>query len=137
MFSRLVLSFFVLSALLAVALAEHVPRSAHHKDELHARGKPKGRGGRGTWYTPGLGNCGGHNNSKDMVVALSTKSYGGGKYCGKKIKITNKKNGKSCTATIVDSCPGCAAGDLDLSPAAFKKMAPLDDGVMPVDWDFV
>ncbi|QRV73988.1 hypothetical protein RhiJN_02002 [Ceratobasidium sp. AG-Ba] len=119
-------------------MAEHVPRPRHNTDELHARGIPKGRGGVATWYQPGLGNCGGYNSEKDMIVALPTKVYSKGKYCNKKIRITNKKNGKSCTATVVDSCPGCDSQALDVSPAVFKAIGgPLGNGVFNMDWDLV
>lgn len=34
-------------------------------------------------YIPGLGNCGGYSKYSDMIVALPTSVYAGGKYCGK------------------------------------------------------
>ncbi|KAG8692523.1 hypothetical protein FRC09_011139, partial [Ceratobasidium sp. 395] len=150
MLSRLAFSFFVLSALLAMVVAEHVPRHVHGVDaglvprhvhathDLEERGKPKGTGGTGTWYKPGLGHCGGHNKDGDMIIALPTKAYGNGQWCGKKVKVTNKKNGKSVIATCVDSCPGCKAGDLDMSPQAFKGIAGqggLDLGVLSIIWE--
>ncbi|KAG9123489.1 hypothetical protein FRC07_014879 [Ceratobasidium sp. 392] len=137
MLSRLVFSLFALSAILVmVAANEHnIPRSRHRVDDLEKRGKPKGKSGTGTWYKPGLGNCGGWNKDKDVVIALPTKAYGKGQYCGKKVKITNKKNGKSVIATCVDSCPTCGDNDADLSPATFSKLAKLDDGVFPMDWE--
>ncbi|KAG8719636.1 hypothetical protein FRC08_002364 [Ceratobasidium sp. 394] len=137
MFSRLMVAFFALSALLVVAMAEHIPRHVHSVDtELDKRGNPSGRGGTATWYHPGLGNCGGHNGDNDMIIALPTKVYSKGKYCGKKIKITNTKTGKSVTATCVDSCPGCGMNDLDVSPKVFNAIAKnLDQGVAPIKWD--
>ncbi|KAG8739516.1 hypothetical protein FRC10_005546 [Ceratobasidium sp. 414] len=154
MFPRITLSLFVL-ALSAVVTAEHIPRHGHAADELHKRGSLSGKGGRATWYVnfllqrgsyftssryhPGLGNCGGHNGDNDMIIALSTKVYGKGQYCGKKVKITNKKNGKSVIATCVDSCPGCNPYDLDVSPAVFKGLTNnnLGLGVATVDWQLV
>ena len=46
--------------------------------------------------------------------------------CGRKLKVTKGK--KSIVATVVDTCPGCAPGSLDLTPAAFRKLAPLSVG---------
>ncbi|KAG8685291.1 hypothetical protein FRC12_008556 [Ceratobasidium sp. 428] len=147
MLSRLAFSFFVLSALLAIAMAEHVPRYIHGVDaelvprhghatrDLEKRGKPKGTGGTGTWYKPGLGNCGGRNKDSDMIIALPTKAYGNGQWCGKKFKVSNKKNGKSVIVTCVDSCPTCGNNDLDISPKAFGQLAKLSDGVFPVTWE--
>ena len=46
--------------------------------------------------------------------------------CGRKLKVTKGK--KSIVVTVVDTCPGCAPGSLDLTPAAFRKLAPLSVG---------
>ncbi|KAI9255786.1 RlpA-like double-psi beta-barrel-protein domain-containing protein-containing protein [Phascolomyces articulosus] len=54
--------------------------------------------------------------------------------CGDKIDI-NGPNG-SVTVTIVDTCPTCAYGDIDLSPAAFSKLADLNDGRININWSF-
>lgn len=45
--------------------------------------------------------------------------------------------GKKVTVQVVDSCPGCKRDDLDLSPAAFKKLNNLDAGQMQVTWKFL
>ncbi|KAG6880134.1 hypothetical protein C0992_005218 [Termitomyces sp. T32_za158] len=46
-------------------------------------------------------------------------------------------NGKTTTATIVDECPGCPSGGLDLSVGLFEFFAPLSDGVIFGEWDFI
>jgi hypothetical protein len=45
----------------------------------------------------------------------------------KKIKLTNAENGRSLTATLVDSCGSCGSRDVDLSRKAFNY---LSDGHM-------
>jgi expansin (peptidoglycan-binding protein) len=35
---------------------------------------------------------------------------------------------------VVDSCPGCAHGDLDLSQTAFAELAPLSAGRIAITW---
>ncbi|KAI9321586.1 RlpA-like double-psi beta-barrel-protein domain-containing protein-containing protein [Dichotomocladium elegans] len=94
----------------------------------------RGYSGSATWYDVGLGSCGKTNTNSQMVVALSSSLMGNKGYCGRKIKATYK--GKSVTATVVDTCPGCSSGSIDLSPSAFKKLAPLDAGRVPVQWTF-
>ena len=37
-------------------------------------------------------------------------------------------DGKSVTVTVEDTCPTCAVGSVDLSPAAFEQLAPLAVG---------
>jgi expansin (peptidoglycan-binding protein) len=38
---------------------------------------------------------------------------------------------------IVDLCPECPAGNLDLSPEAFELIAPLEQGRAPISWRYV
>ncbi|KZP27533.1 hypothetical protein FIBSPDRAFT_853390 [Athelia psychrophila] len=90
--------------------------------------------GRGTWFTPGLGNCGKHNKSTDMIVALPTKDYAGGSHCEKMIHITS--GGKTHSAKVVDRCPDCSEGDLDMSESLFKEFASLGKGEIKVSWYF-
>jgi hypothetical protein len=39
--------------------------------------------------------------------------------------------------TIVDMCPGCGYGSLDLSPAAFSHIAQLSQGRVHISWEWV
>lgn len=42
----------------------------------------------------------------------------------------------SVLVRIADRCPGCKPGGLDLSPAAFRKLAPLGRGRIDISWRF-
>lgn len=95
---------------------------------LVARGSNSGQG---TFYDVGLGSCGQTNTNSQMVAALSSKIMGSN-YCGK--SITVKGPSGSVTVKVVDTCPGCAAGDIDMSAAAFKKIASLSAGRVPISW---
>jgi rare lipoprotein A (peptidoglycan hydrolase) len=58
--------------------------------------------------------------------------------CYKCMKITNNKNKKNVVVKIVDKCAGCKVGKaIDLTPAAFKKLADLDVGVIDISWKAV
>ncbi|QRV99849.1 hypothetical protein RhiJN_27868 [Ceratobasidium sp. AG-Ba] len=105
-------------------------------ETIETRDIEKRRNGRATWFNTGLGNCGKVSKDSQLIVALATKTYAKGKFCGKKVTIKNTKNGKSTTATVMDSCPSCGPNDLDLSPAAFKKLGSLSTGVLSVSWNF-
>ncbi|XXH02576.1 hypothetical protein Hte_008953 [Hypoxylon texense] len=93
-----------------------------------------------TYYTPGLGACGKYNSESDHIVALAPAQYGSdanpnkAKVCGRKISI--HYGGKTATATVVDKCPGCASGSIDVSPAVFKQLAGLDRGRVKVTWGY-
>ncbi|ATZ58364.1 hypothetical protein BCIN_16g01700 [Botrytis cinerea B05.10] len=92
-----------------------------------------------TYYAVGLGACGVTNSDSELVVAMSAGLMGtqsnGNPNCGKKIKISH--GGKSVTVKVVDKCMGCATYDLDLSPAAFKALAPESAGRIKGTWSFV
>ncbi|KAI1779171.1 RlpA-like double-psi beta-barrel-protein domain-containing protein-containing protein [Hypoxylon cercidicola] len=93
-----------------------------------------------TYFTPGLGACGKHNSETDHVVALAAAQYGGdanpnkAKVCGRKISI--RYGGKTASATVVDKCPSCASGSINVSPAVFKQLASLDKGRVKVTWGY-
>ncbi|KAH0584305.1 Allergen Asp f 7 [Termitomyces sp. J132] len=92
---------------------------------------------RWTFYDVGLGACGKYNVASDFIVALNSAQYGGGypgPYCFKQITMTY--NGKTATATIMDECPGCPFGGLDLSRGLFTFFAPESVGVLYGTWSF-
>ncbi|KAI0848469.1 RlpA-like double-psi beta-barrel-protein domain-containing protein-containing protein [Daldinia vernicosa] len=93
-----------------------------------------------TYYTPGLGACGKYNSEADHIVALAPAQYGhdanpnNAKVCGRKINI--HYNGKTASATVVDKCPSCASGSIDVSPSVFQQLAPLAKGRVKVTWGY-
>ncbi|QRW27693.1 ribosomal L27 protein [Rhizoctonia solani] len=89
-----------------------VPAEIESRQETHTLEKRKN--GKATWFNTG--------------------PYNNGKMCGKTITVKNTKNGKSTTAKVVDLCPSCGSSNIDLSPAAFKKLGSLDTGVLSVSW---
>ncbi|CEP13020.1 hypothetical protein [Parasitella parasitica] len=102
--------------------------------------------GKGTWYHTGMGSCGIKSNDKQLIIALNARQMAkespenpnNNPLCGRKIRVRNLKNGREVTATVQDTCPGCPDGDsLDLSPAAFKKIAALDQGKIEIEWSWV
>jgi expansin (peptidoglycan-binding protein) len=94
--------------------------------------------GRATYYAVGLGACGGTNSDSEMVVALNTAQYGNtgvrSSWCGKRITISN--GGNTQTATVVDACPTCSYGSLDMSPALFSALTNgnMGLGVFQMSW---
>jgi len=118
--------FGILSAVIAAPLPEN---DGFEKRTTHT--------GRGTWFYVGLGNCGWESSDSDLVVAMSKAFYdsNSGGNCGQTLDIT--WGGKTVTATMVDSCPGCGLGDLDMSPGLFQRFASLNTGVLnKIEWHF-
>ncbi|MEV0241587.1 RlpA-like double-psi beta-barrel domain-containing protein [Streptomyces sp. NPDC050674] len=90
--------------------------------------------GQATYYDVGLGACGSIHKNTDFVAALNMAQYSGD-LCGRTLRVTGPDG--QVDVTVVDSCPGCGHGDLDLSPAAFQKIAPLSAGRVAVRWTFL
>ncbi|KAH8113644.1 hypothetical protein DFH11DRAFT_313762 [Phellopilus nigrolimitatus] len=93
-----------------------------------------------TYYdiTTGTTACGKNYKASDYVVALDGAEFGSGypgPHCFKQISIT--ANGKTATAQIVDKCPGCPKGGLDLTEGLFEHFAPTSVGVLTGSWKYV
>ncbi|KAH8114436.1 RlpA-like double-psi beta-barrel-protein domain-containing protein-containing protein [Phellopilus nigrolimitatus] len=93
--------------------------------------------GRGTWYDPGLGNCGYTDSSSDPVVAIGIGRYGDGGNCNQWIYIENTANGNVAYGQTRDSCQSCSDSDLDMSPDVFQQLASLDVGELTISWNFM
>ncbi|KIK06513.1 hypothetical protein K443DRAFT_2991 [Laccaria amethystina LaAM-08-1] len=132
----------VASAILGVCAKPHGAHLNRHQGiakratgnvQLHKRFS----GARWTFYDVGLGACGKNNVASDFIVALNSAQFGSG-YPGPncfKI-ITMSYGGKTTTATIMDECPGCPYGGLDLSTGLFQFFAPESVGVIYAEWSF-
>ncbi|KAI8384341.1 RlpA-like double-psi beta-barrel-protein domain-containing protein-containing protein [Radiomyces spectabilis] len=96
--------------------------------------------GDGTFYTVGMGSCGTDDSNEDMVAALNAPQMGSSSNpnnnpnCGRKARVKGPKG--SVTVKIVDTCPPCKKGDLDLSPAAFAKIADMSEGRVSISWNW-
>jgi expansin (peptidoglycan-binding protein) len=92
--------------------------------------------GDGTYYNAdGTGNCGFDKSADLMVGAMNHTDYAGSAVCGECVAITGPKG--SVTIAIVDQCPECKPGDIDLSPQAFAKLDDLSAGRIPISWKVV
>ncbi|MGW4842101.1 expansin EXLX1 family cellulose-binding protein [Nocardia brasiliensis] len=70
-----------------------------------------------------------------FFVGMSTSEYGTADPCGAYLDVEGPRG--SVRVQIVDRCPGCAPGQLDLSTAAFSEIADLSDGVAKVRYHVV
>ncbi len=81
----------------------------------------------------GMGNCSYPSPpAGQLYVALSPSEYGGSAACGSYLQVTGPDG--SVTAEVVDQCPECQAGHIDLSEQAFARIAPLSAGLVPVSY---
>lgn len=93
--------------------------------------------GEGTYYdATGAGNCSFDPSPENlMVAAMNETDYANAALCGAYIDVEGPE-GKA-TVRIVDRCPECAPGDVDLSPEAFVLIADLVAGRVPIRWHIV
>jgi len=140
--SAVALSFF----LAHVAANPHGSPNARRHDSIARRApgnasthlQKRDDNSRWTYYDVGLGACGVTNVASDFIVALNTPEFGSGypgPNCFKQISMSY--NGQSTIAQIMDECPGCPEGGLDLSRGLFDFFAPESEGVIYGTWNYV
>lgn len=114
--------------------AESSPFQAASKSGKRAFGKM--HHGEATYYrATGEGHCSFERSDDLMVAAINTLDYAGAAKCGAYIRVSGPK--RDVTVRIVDRCPGCGPGGIDLSREAFEQIAQLDDGRVDVSWQIV
>jgi expansin (peptidoglycan-binding protein) len=70
-----------------------------------------------------------------MVAAMNAEEYENAAVCGAYVHVVGPKG--AVTVRIVDLCPECRAGHLDLSREAFAEIADLPQGRVPITWQLV
>jgi len=90
-----------------------------------------------TYYAAtGDGACGFGPSPNDLnVAAMDQPEWNGSAVCGECVAITGPKG--SVTVRIVDLCPECEMGHLDLSQQAFAQIADVSAGKVPITWKVV
>jgi expansin len=93
------------------------------------------KSGKATFYDlgGGLGNCSFPSApADDLFVALGASEYSGAAACGSYLDVTGPKG--KVRVKVIDSCPPCGPGHIDLSRTAFKKVANEVDGIVKVTY---
>ncbi len=89
--------------------------------------------GKATFYdAQGPGNCSFAAPADGLFVALGPAEYDGAAACGGYLDVTGPKG--TVRVKITDQCPECAPGHLDLSRAAFTRIADPVQGIVPVTY---
>jgi len=96
--------------------------------------------GEGTFYEGvdggSSGNCSLPVAAGDYLhCALNNFDYDGSSACGACIEVTGSRG--SVILKVVDRCPECASGDVDMTEEAFAIIDPVIDGRVPISWRFV
>jgi expansin (peptidoglycan-binding protein) len=90
-----------------------------------------------TFYdATGAGHCGFDKSPEDMnVAAMNAPQFAGTAVCGSCAELQGPKG--TVVVRIVDSCPECGSGHLDLSREAFGQIANMVDGRVQTQWRLV
>ncbi|PCC68109.1 Peptidoglycan-binding domain-containing protein, expansin [Nannocystis exedens] len=93
--------------------------------------------GKATYYAAdGSGNCSfDANPGDDMVAAMNTPDYMASAACGACVQIDGPDG--QIVVRIVDRCPECESGHIDLDEDAFPMIADKNLGVVPITWRYV
>lgn len=91
--------------------------------------------GRATWWDPGggQGNCAQKHTRNDAIVAMNGAQW---KLADCFKWVTIHLNQTTTKAQIVDQCPDCPYGALDMSPAIFSQFYPLEKGIFQMSWEY-
>ncbi len=98
------------------------------------------RTGEATFYGGIAGSSGGNcslpvDANDFMHCALNNTDYNNSNACGACLEVTGSR-GKTIVK-VVDRCPECKPGDVDLTQQAFSEIANPIDGRVPISWKFV
>ena len=90
-----------------------------------------------TYYdATGAGACLFDPSPQDLnVAAMNAEEYNTAAWCGAYVRVVGPKG--NVTVRIVDLCPECKAGHLDLSRQAFAQIADLPLGRVPITWQLI
>jgi len=89
----------------------------------------KAKGGRGACDLPGT------SPWDTLYAAINRHDWMGSASCGACLMVRNDSD--SVMVRVNDRCPGCKHGGLDLSPAAFRRLASLRRGRTSISWRYV
>lgn len=94
--------------------------------------------GKATHYGPAStgGNCSYPSvPTNKLTVAAGSDLYAAGAGCGGYLDVTS--GGRTIRVKITDKCPECGPGHIDLTDEAFRALAPLVRGVIPITYRIV
>ena len=114
-----------------VVTKEPEPRGCPDAPVIHS--------GIATYYTfaSGAGACMFDSTPNDLMVgAMNSIDYANSGICGSCVSVTGPA-GNSIFIRIVDLCPECPEGAIDLSPLAFSQLADTTLGRIAIHWHLV
>jgi len=124
-------------AVVALAACGTSPEPAPARTGPRCTGDPLSTIGDATFYeldgkAATSGSCSFDRSDDRMVAALNAPDYRHAAWCGACLAVSGPLG--EIIVRVVDVCPGCKHGDLDLSREAFAALAPLSAGRVRIAW---
>ncbi|MEV0129827.1 expansin EXLX1 family cellulose-binding protein [Dactylosporangium sp. NPDC050688] len=95
------------------------------------------RAGSASYYSTNRnGMCNLGAPSSDGYAAIGPAEWAGGAACGSYLAVTGP-NGRTTMVQVVDQCPSCPAGKIDLSKAAFARIGDVSAGIIKITYGAV
>lgn len=93
--------------------------------------------GEATYYdADGSGNCSFAKAPGDVnVAAMNATDYAASATCGTCLAVKGPQG--NVRVRIVDQCPECKPGDVDMHPGAFDQIAERSAGRVKIEWTYV
>jgi hypothetical protein len=92
--------------------------------------------GEATFYdSDGRGHCSLDFSGDGVFGAMASAFWSNAAVCGVCVEISHKT--KTVTVPIVDECPSCSAGSIDLSRNAFRALASESIGRIDISWKII
>lgn len=123
-----------LLSLLAAACVAVVPACV--SAQVACDGKVSGAGFATTYtYLPGNGACTFTDDDEPLLAAVNAPQWAGSDFCGRWVRVTGP--GGTADVRVVDLCPECLEGDLDLNTAAFQAVTGQTSGRIAITWETI
>ena len=95
------------------------------------------RAGSASYYSTNRnGMCNLGAPGSDGYAAIGPAEWAGGAACGSYLAVTGP-NGQTTMVQVVDQCPSCPAGKIDLSKAAFARIGQVSAGIIKITYGVV
>lgn len=127
----------LIAPLTAMAGCLSAPADSTSAIEGNAAALSDERRGEGTFYakTSDGGNCSFGHVESTLFGAMNHTDYDNSGACGACAEVSGPDG--SVKIQIVDQCPECKPGDIDLGQDAFSMLAPMDRGRIPISWHYI
>ncbi len=95
--------------------------------------------GVGTFYdtTDKTGNCSEEYPADGLYAAMNAAQYDNSNVCGSYIEVFHRNTTKSVIVKVLDRCPECPKGNIDLSRTAFFNLSIPSQGIIDIAWRFL